>query len=106
MAEQTITLTISKSDAEVLVGVPSLGALQRRGGGGLRRQLDEKLAEVGAHRHIPGSRLEVFEDVGHLPQVEAPLRFVHAPGVFLAETEPASLSREDWEGLIQRHEAA
>ena len=59
-----------------------------------------------AHRHIPGSRLEVFEDVGHLPQVEAPLRFVLTLEAFLAETEPASLSRADWEGLIQRHEAA
>jgi pimeloyl-ACP methyl ester carboxylesterase len=59
-----------------------------------------------AHRHIPGSRLEVFEGVGHLPQVEAPLRFVLALEAFLGETEPASLTREDWEGLIQRHEAA
>ena len=29
-----------------------------------------------AHRNIPGSRLEVFEGVGHLPQLEAPSRFV------------------------------
>ena len=59
-----------------------------------------------AHRHIPGSRLEVFEDVGHLPQVEAPLRFVLALETFLKETEPATLTREDWEDLIQRREAA
>ena len=43
---------------------------------------------------------------GHLPQVEAPLRFVLALEAFLAETEPASLTREDWESLIQRREAA
>lgn len=59
-----------------------------------------------AHRHIPGSRLEVFEDIGHLPQVEAPLRFVLTLEAFLAETEPASLTREEWESLIQRRQAA
>jgi len=59
-----------------------------------------------AHDHIPGSRLEVFEGVGHLPQVEAPLRFVLALEAFLAETEPARLTREDWEDMVQRHEAA
>ncbi len=59
-----------------------------------------------AHRHIPGSRLEVFEDVGHLPQIEAPLRFVLALEEFLAETEPASLDREDWNALLQERDAA
>ena len=59
-----------------------------------------------AHRHIPGSRLEIFEGVGHLPQVEAPLRFVLALESFLAETEPAELDREEWQGLIQNRDAA
>jgi pimeloyl-ACP methyl ester carboxylesterase len=59
-----------------------------------------------AHRHIRGSRLEVFEDVGHLPQVEAPLRFVLTLEQFLAETEPASLDRQDWNALIQARDAA
>jgi pimeloyl-ACP methyl ester carboxylesterase len=59
-----------------------------------------------AHEHIPGSRLEIFEDVGHLPQVEAPLRFVLALEAFLAETEPARLTREDWESMVKRREAA
>jgi pimeloyl-ACP methyl ester carboxylesterase len=49
-----------------------------------------------AHEHIPGSRLVVFDGVGHLPQVEAPLRFVLALEKFLAETEPAQFDREDW----------
>ena len=50
MAEQTITLTISKSDAEVLVGVLSserYNAEVEAVCDSLRRQLDEKLAEVG-----------------------------------------------------------
>ena len=59
-----------------------------------------------AHDHVPGSRLEIFEDVGHLPQVEAPLRFVLALEAFLAETEPARLTRADWESMVQRREAA
>jgi pimeloyl-ACP methyl ester carboxylesterase len=59
-----------------------------------------------AHHHIPGSRLEVFEDVGHLPQIEAPLRFVLTLEEFLAETEPASIGREDWSALLQAREVA
>jgi hypothetical protein len=50
MAEQTITLTISKADAEVLVGVLSserYNAEVEVVCDGLRKQLDEKLAEVG-----------------------------------------------------------
>lgn len=59
-----------------------------------------------AHRHIPGSRLEIFEDVGHLPQIEAPLRFVLTLEEFLAETEPATLERKDWNALLQARDAA
>jgi pimeloyl-ACP methyl ester carboxylesterase len=49
-----------------------------------------------AHRAIPGSRLEVFDDVGHLPQLEAPGRFVAALERFLRETEPAEFDRSEW----------
>lgn len=49
-----------------------------------------------ALRAIPGSRLEVFEDVGHLPQLEAPGRFIAALERFLRETEPAEFDREEW----------
>jgi pimeloyl-ACP methyl ester carboxylesterase len=59
-----------------------------------------------AHRQIPGSRLEVFEDVGHLPQLEAPLRFVLTLEEFLAETEPARLDRGDWLALLRDRNAA
>jgi pimeloyl-ACP methyl ester carboxylesterase len=56
-----------------------------------------------AHRAIPGSRLEVFEDVGHLPQLEAPGRFIAALERFLSETEPAEFDREEW---LERFRAA
>jgi pimeloyl-ACP methyl ester carboxylesterase len=49
-----------------------------------------------AHRAIPASWLEVFDDVGHLPQVEAPGRFVAVLERFLGETEPAHFDPEEW----------
>jgi len=56
-----------------------------------------------AHRAIPGSRLEIFEDVGHLPQLEAPGRFIAVLERFLRECEPAQFDREEW---LQRFRAA
>jgi pimeloyl-ACP methyl ester carboxylesterase len=49
-----------------------------------------------AHRSIPGSRLEIFEGVGHLPQLEAAPRFVSVLERFLAETEPSDYDLDDW----------
>lgn len=49
-----------------------------------------------AHRDIPGSRLEVFEKAGHLPQLEEPDRFVAVLEQFLADSTPAEFDREDW----------
>lgn len=49
-----------------------------------------------AHRSIPGSRLEIFESVGHLPQLEAAPRFVSVLERFLAETEPSDYDLDDW----------
>ncbi len=40
-----------------------------------------------AHAAMPGSRLEIFDGVGHFPQVEAPERFVEVLDDFLATTE-------------------
>lgn len=44
-----------------------------------------------AHEAIPGSRLEIFEGVGHYPHCEAPERFVEVLVDFIASTEPARL---------------
>ncbi len=49
-----------------------------------------------AHEALPGSRLEIFDGVGHLPQIEQPARFVAALESFLAETEPAKFDRDEW----------
>ena len=54
-----------------------------------------------AHAAIPGSRLEVFENVGHLPQVEVPGRFVLAVERFIAETDPSRFDAERWRGRLR-----
>jgi pimeloyl-ACP methyl ester carboxylesterase len=49
-----------------------------------------------AHEAIPGSRLEIFDGVGHLPQLEAPGRFIAVLEQFIAETEPARFDSKQW----------
>ncbi|MGB7588477.1 MAG: alpha/beta fold hydrolase [Solirubrobacterales bacterium] len=41
-------------------------------------------AAIGYHRLIPGSRLEIFERTGHVPQMERPARFNAVLDEFLA----------------------
>jgi pimeloyl-ACP methyl ester carboxylesterase len=54
-----------------------------------------------AVRAIPGSRLEVFDDVGHMPQLEAPGRFIAVLERFLRETDPAEFDRDEWRARIR-----
>jgi len=54
-----------------------------------------------AHTAIPGSRLEVFEGVRHLPQLEAPERFIAVLERFIAENEPARFDSEQWRGRLR-----
>lgn len=49
-----------------------------------------------AHERIPGSRLEIFDGIGHMPQIESPHRFSTTLEKFLEETEPAQFSLEEW----------
>jgi pimeloyl-ACP methyl ester carboxylesterase len=42
-----------------------------------------------AHRAMPGSRLEVFDDSGHFPQLAEPVRFARTLIDFVESTEPA-----------------
>jgi fermentation-respiration switch protein FrsA (DUF1100 family) len=69
-----------------------------------------------AHEAIPGSRLKIFDGVGHLPQLEAPGRFVAVLEQFIDETEPAQFDAREWrarllnkaDGLLEarKHQAA
>ena len=60
-------------------------------------------AHHGEHAHelIPGSRLEVFDAVGHLPQLEAPARFVAVLEQFLSDTEPNRFDAKEWRARVQ-----
>jgi pimeloyl-ACP methyl ester carboxylesterase len=48
-----------------------------------------------AHRGLPGSRLEVFDDAGHFPQLHDPVRFAHTLIDFIETTEPTQLDFTD-----------
>jgi pimeloyl-ACP methyl ester carboxylesterase len=54
---------------------------------------------VAVHNAIPGSRLEIFDGVGHYPHCEAPKRFVQVLVDFIASTKPAHLTPRS----AQRH---
>ena len=45
-----------------------------------------------AHASIPGSRLAMFEGVGHYPHCEAPERFVEVLSDFIETTVPARIA--------------
>jgi pimeloyl-ACP methyl ester carboxylesterase len=49
-----------------------------------------------AHDAIPGSRLEIYDGVGHYPHCEEPDRFAATLEDFVASTAPASLSEGEW----------
>jgi pimeloyl-ACP methyl ester carboxylesterase len=51
-------------------------------------------AEV-AHEAMPGSRLEIFDEAGHFPQLEEPVRFARVIREFMETTEPAELDFSD-----------
>jgi len=54
-----------------------------------------------AHRAVPGSRLEIFEDIGHFPHCEAPERFAEVLADFVDRTVPARRSAEDWSRALR-----
>jgi pimeloyl-ACP methyl ester carboxylesterase len=49
-----------------------------------------------AHQAMPGSHLEIFDGVGHMPQLEAPGRFVAVLDRFLEDTQPAAWDTKRW----------
>jgi pimeloyl-ACP methyl ester carboxylesterase len=54
-----------------------------------------------AHAAMLGSRLEIFENAGHFPHHADPKRFVAVLREFLATTQPASYSAQQWRALLR-----
>ena len=54
-----------------------------------------------AHAAMPGSRLEMFPDEGHFPFRTDPARFVGLVEDFIATTEPADWSDDEWRELLR-----
>ena len=58
-----------------------------------------------AHAAMPGSRLELFEEAGHFPHLDDPLRFTRTLEAFFHETEPAHLGADDMRELVLARDA-
>ncbi len=48
-----------------------------------------------ASRELPDSRLEIFEDAGHFPQLHEPVRFAHTLIDFIESSEPTQMEFSD-----------
>ena len=59
-----------------------------------------------AHASLPGSRLELFDGVGHYPHCEDPEKFVRVLEAFVDATEPARVSARRWRELLTSGRAA
>ena len=44
---------------------------------------------------MPGSRVEIFEDAGHFPHIDDPIRFARVLSDFVDDTEPTQLEYDD-----------
>jgi pimeloyl-ACP methyl ester carboxylesterase len=55
-----------------------------------------------AHSAIPGSRLEVFDDIGHFPQLEDPIGFAEVVIDFVESTQPAAIDRDGFGKRLRR----
>ena len=59
-----------------------------------------------AHASMAGSRLELFDGVGHYPHCEDPARFVRVLEAFVDATAPAQVSGERWREILRKESAA
>ena len=54
------------------------------------------------HSAMPNSRLEIFENTGHFPHQDHPVRFLRVFRDFYDTTTPSSHSAEEWRALLRR----
>ncbi|WP_367045453.1 alpha/beta hydrolase [Streptomyces sp. Je 1-332] len=73
--------------------------------GGRDQVLPAMHAGLG-HVAMPGSRLEIFEDAGHFPFRTDPRRFEAVLRDFIATTEPARYSAEQWRRVLRSRQPA
>jgi len=91
------------------------GAVRPRRGFALQPEAMPTLIVWGSHDHIipaaqgrathdaiAGSRLHVFEGVGHFPHCERPHEFAEIVGDFMHTTLPSTTSVREWRVRIQR----
>jgi hypothetical protein len=55
-----------------------------------------------AHAAMPGSRLETFRGAGHFPHHSDPAKFLDVLYDFLAKTQPASYSVDEWRSVLRQ----
>ena len=55
-----------------------------------------------AHKLVPSSRLEIFPDAGHFPQLDEPQAFLDVLIDFMETTEPVTMAPEQWRNLLKR----
>ena len=56
-----------------------------------------------ARELIRGSRLEVFNNVGHYPHCNAPEKFAEVLTDFIESTAEANIQKHEWKELLRRH---
>jgi len=61
---------------------------------------------IAAHAEMPGSQLEIFDGVGHFPQLQQPQEFVAVLSEFIDATVGARLEAEDLRELVRAGAAA
>lgn len=57
-----------------------------------------------AHEAMPGSHLELFDEAGHFPHLDDPVRFARTLERFFDETEPAQLDIDTMREVVLEHD--
>jgi pimeloyl-ACP methyl ester carboxylesterase len=56
-----------------------------------------------AHALVPSSRLEIFPEAGHFPQLDDPNAFVDVLVDFIEATDPADVDEDEWRDALREH---